>query len=187
MSSFYPERSVLNCVVMIDADYIVNSYPNPSTNPAAPTIIDADAASVVAMNGSCLSSFGSRGLIVPAQPGDSINWFFLSRSNNTDSEIILYDILTSGTASMFSEVSFARLDALAVESFARCPAIAPALPNFPLWYMTAVVQQVGQADCQMKFTLYTSDPSSKLTPWGCFQWEPLIAIASREIHSLIAA
>lgn len=179
MSKFPARQSVLNVTTIIDTEDVINNYPNPSTDPDDPTQIANNLAYMVATCGDVSSASGPHGLPIRAQPGDYVNWFGLSESNNFHNEIILYDVVFDHGATVFSTSNFIQLDVATMEPSVSYPDSAPTQQKVPMWYATAVVLKQGKGAYQLRFALYAPGESDTLELFGYFQWEPTIRVIQR--------
>jgi hypothetical protein len=176
MNNFSVRQSVLNITVIINTEYVVNTYSDPSTNPDDPTVVDSNAACMVVAYKNSISGSNSHGITLKAQPGDYINWFGLSDSDNFSNEIILYNVAFDTGAELFSTANFIQFDASIVEPSIDYPQSDPVQQQTTLWYVTAVVQNYGRGTYKIQFGLYSPDESGAPTLLGYFQWEPVIKI-----------
>lgn len=179
MSKFPARQRVLNVTTIIDTEDVVNNYPNPSTNPDDPTPITSNLAYMVAACGDVSSASGSHGLSVHAQPGDYINWFGISESNNFHNEIVVYEVVFDHGATVFSTSNFIQMGISTMEPSIGYPDSAPTLQQVPMWYTTAVVLKQGKGVYQLRFALYAPGESDTLELYGYFQWEPTIRVAQK--------
>lgn len=183
MNNFSTRQNVLNSTVIIDTEYVVGNYSNPSTDPGAPTPIGDGAVYIVATCGKAMLGSGSDNITMLAQPGDYVNWFGVSESNNFGSEVILYNTAFYNGVDVFSPPNFVQLRYTTVQprtgypQFEQAGESATAEQETATWFVTAVVVQQGAGVYQLQFALYVD---SEL--YGYFQCEITMLLISPHLQ-----
>lgn len=181
MNNFSARQNVVNTMVIIDTAYIVDTYPNPSKDFEDPTPIDSSAAYVIAVNGERLSGSSSYGVTLHAQPGDYINWFGVSESNNFKNEVIVYDTIFENKADVLSVPNFIQVGYTFIVPSVDYPESDPIEQEATAWYITAVALRQGEGTCSTQFALYTPGAKGGMELYGYFQWTVTIRLLTPQM------
>lgn len=88
-------HSSIDILVVIDSDSLIDNYKSksPSQDPSQPTTVTTDYAHMLtSINHEGVMDQASSYLTIQCKPGDIINWYGVSVSNNYNNQIIVYSI-----------------------------------------------------------------------------------------------
>lgn len=170
------KQSIINITTIINTGYVMQNYPNPSQNPSAPTGIDHNSEYMVATYGDAVSGSGGATLTVQAEPGDIINWFGVSESNNFNNEVIIYGAPFFSGTQVFTTPNFIQTANSIMIPPTNYPSSPATLQPVTAWYLEANVNAYGTGSYQMQFGLYVPNNSGGMSLFGYFQWDPTVQV-----------
>jgi hypothetical protein len=176
MSVYAASQKVINITTIINTGYILQNYKNPSQNPSAPTGVDHKSQYMVATYGTDITGTGTADLTIKAQPGDFINWFGVSESNNFNNEIIIYGAPFFSGDHVFTTPNFISTDNSIMIPPTGYPQSPATLQTVKAWYLNANVNAYGTGSYMMQFGLYTPNDDGTMKLYGYFQWDPTVQV-----------
>jgi nematocidal protein AidA len=175
----------INVLVVIDTDYIVGHYPNPSTSPKKPTVVDRDGLYMIfASPRGAGGGQGTSGLDFRAEAGDVASFTGTSISANSDAAVILYDIkLRKGEQVLNPRgrlQKITRQDAVMPDP-TKPDGLPPTHQSISYTSYQTEVQQAGKAHFSVYIAVYVlagDGQTQKL--YGYFCWHPSATVRGAE-------
>lgn len=164
----------INIQVTLDAEGIINKYPNPSKNKDKPTGIGHNFSYMVATSNT-ISGSGTGDLNFSANVGDVVRFFGSTASNNFENSALIYEINKYSGTEVFSEFKSQNFIKSGVSPSG--PEVLPAeISDQKFWFFEADVKQRGTEGYRVVFALYQRDKNGKPVLYGYFQWDPTITV-----------
>ncbi|MEO8379786.1 MAG: inclusion body family protein [Acidobacteriota bacterium] len=168
--------AVIYVTIVIDADTVITTYPNPSKDPNSPTGISHGMGFMTTSSEYVVSGNGTGDLSIKAEVGDVIRWTSLSESGNMDAAVFTYAFDKFGGTQVTGPVTLEPFTKMTIfPTTANPPAVKQVNQNF--WFMVCDVTNVGTENYNVKFGLYTrtrgTDGQSLL---GYFYWDPTLQV-----------
>jgi nematocidal protein AidA len=168
---------VIDIFINIDTESLINAYPNPSTDPAAPTGISHNFAYMVAPSAHVKSGQATGDLTISADVGDNIRWRMLSMSGNTSFSANLMNLKRFSGGQVTSVV-----EGKLIEPQTPVPEGGPGNILLPPTYVTKIqddfylsadVVTNGTENYNVSFAVL-SYHNGNLKALGYFVWDPTI-------------
>lgn len=169
-------QQVINITTIINTGYVMANYTSPSQNPGSPTPIDHNSEYMVATYGTALSGTAGATLTIGAEPGDFINWFGVSESNNFNNEVIIYGAPFYQGDKVFTTPNFIQSANSIMVPPTGYPSSPATLQQVTAWYLSANVNAYGTGSYQMQFGLYIPNNTGGMNLYGYFQWDPTVQV-----------
>ncbi|EJL73269.1 inclusion body family protein [Chryseobacterium populi] len=170
----------IDVLVVIDTDYVMKHYPNPSQDPNNPTGIDHNSQHMIVSNSNAISGQGSADLNFSAKAGDNVSFRSTSIYQNSDDAVIIYNIKYWSGDQVFNNFVYnAVIRKQAVVPNYDSPNGLPAnTANITFSSFDSRVRSTGTENFYVQFALYTIDPnnSDRQILYGYYYWDPTITV-----------
>lgn len=170
----------VNVLVVIDTEYVKNTYPNPSKDPNHPTGINHSSQFMICTGSrGIVSGQGTADLNFRANPGDMVAFTGVSIYDNSDDAVIVYGIQYWKGDQVFNQFVpnlVSRTGAVMPDPNTEngLPAIQGKI-NFSSF--DSKVRSAGTENFYVVFALYKlSDNGENQEIFGYFYWDPTITV-----------
>jgi hypothetical protein len=171
----------INILIVIDTDYIISHYNNPSKNPDSPTGIDHNSQFMICYSPrGIVSGQGTADLNFKANPGDDVSFTGTSIYDNSDSAVIVYGIKYWKGDKVFNTF----VTNLVTRSKAVMPdpntpnGIPPTLQPMTFASYDARVAKAGKEDFYVWIAVYQLAGDGETQQlYGYFYWDPSITVS----------
>lgn len=169
---------IIDIFINIDTDNLLKAYPNPSTNPSAPTPVGHNFAYMVAPTAYVKSGQATGDLSISADVNDTIRWRMNSMSGNTSYSADIMNLQRfSGTqVTSVVEGKLSEPQTPIPEGSLGTVQLPPTYMCTPQYdfYLSAEVVTAGTENYNVSFAVI-SYHSGSLTVLGYFVWDPTIS------------
>jgi hypothetical protein len=168
--------AVIYVTIVIDADTVITTHPNPSTDPNHPTPIGHDMGFMTTSSEYVVSGNGTGDLVIKAEVDDVLRWTSVSESHNMDAAVFTYAFEKFGGTQVTGPITLEPFTKTAIfPTAANPPAVKQVPQNF--WFMVCDVNNVGTENYNVKFGLYTRTRGSDGQGlYGYFYWDPTLQV-----------
>lgn len=175
----------VNVLVVIDANYIIGNFPNPSTNPKKPTAVDRNGLyMIVASPQGVGGGQGTADLDFRANAGDVVSFTGTSISANSGAAVILYDIkLRKGeqTLEPRGRLQKTTLPGAVMPDPAKPDGLPPTQQSISYTSYQVEIQQAGKARFSIYIAIYTLAGDGQTQElYGYFCWHPSVTVRDAE-------
>jgi hypothetical protein len=180
MMSVQSNSEQVNVLVVIDTAYIVNNYPNPSTDPENPTAVDHNSQHMIcASPRGIVGGQGSAALDFKAKAGDLASFNGISIYANSAAAVILYGVRYWNGDQVFNPWGPKKV------TRHRAVMPGPTKPNGlppthqPISYASykAKIKQAGKENFCVDIAVYTlAKDGQTQNLYGYFCWNPSITV-----------
>jgi hypothetical protein len=169
----------IDVLVVIDTDYVIANYPNPSQNQNSPTFIDHNSQYMIASDArGIISGQGTATLNFRAFPNDIVKFRGTSIYQNSDAAVIVY-----GVEYWYGDQVFNNFNS---DKVTRAGAVMPnqngnGLPaeTVKLNFMSldSTVSNAGTENFYVYFALYVCNDGENQSLYGYYAWDPAITVS----------
>lgn len=181
MSTAESSSETINVLIVIDTDYVKQTYPNPSTDPENPTQIDHNSEYMIAADPrGIVSGQGTADLNFRANAGDFVSFIGTSVYANSDDAVIVYGIKKFGGDTVFNTfvANTVNRSGAAVPDTSQLNGIPAIHTDISFMSLDSRVSQTGTENFQVQFGLYELDDSGQnQVLLGYYQWDPTITVS----------
>lgn len=162
---------VTDVLVSFDTETILKKYPNPSKNPAAPTLIDWHYVYMVTNQDNVISGQAGGELDLKAQVGDLIRWRETSLSLGFENQVVFYKFVGNVGNELISTPTPRVAEASIPVPNTSKPEV-PTCQKVANYYWSSECLKVGRVTYHFQFQIIDRNCQSQ----GCFSWDPFISI-----------
>jgi hypothetical protein len=173
---------IINIEIVVDAQAILDDYPEPSQDPSQPTAIARDAVYLITeyAHVSNAATHATADLAIDAEVDDVIRWRGLSLSDNVSHRIIPYRIVKLAGAEVTTSPA-----PIAVRSWVPIPNQNPdrsvdplecTAQQLPVYYMGCIVTNTGTERYRVAFYITEQIKGNDTRTLGYFHWDPSVTV-----------
>ncbi|MQL48095.1 inclusion body protein [Photorhabdus khanii] len=162
--------SIVNVVVVFDAESILKRYPSVSKDPNKPTLVDGKDIYMVTTSDNVISGQGGGDLNIKAEVEDVIHWREVSISH-IEHSVILYKFETTYGGNLISNAE-PRIADVDLPMPNLNDSLTPNMSKEKDYYWSAEILSTGSVAYDFRFQIF--DRYGKLC--GCYKWDPYITI-----------
>jgi hypothetical protein len=183
MSVQSPEQ--VNVLVVIDTNYIIGNYPNPSTNPKKPTAVDRNGLYMIGASPQGVGGGqGTAGLEFRANAGDVASFTGISISANSDAAVILYGMTFWKDEQVLKPrgrlQKVTRHGAVMPDPI-KPDGLPPTQQSISYTSYQVEIQQAGEAHFSVYIAVYVLAGDGQTQElYGYFCWHPSVTVRSAE-------
>ena len=175
--------SQVDILCAIDAQTILEKYPNPSTNPAAPTVINNGLIYMTVKKDQALSGNGGGELKVGIHIGDNLRWREQTLSLNFEYSVQFYNFVSSSqnlitlpptlVGGVQADGTLSEKDTAMPKHVSGAPPWLPtSINDAPYHFWQSTAEAAGEVTYHWQFVIADDAGNVK----GYFQWDPFIHI-----------